>query len=286
MFFANIISMKKIILIIILCICLVSCNNMWFLKQKNVTFVFPPFLENLEAPKVCYWKVQIVREGGRAMSESGENEFVVRGESFCLNVEKNECGAILATPIVKNSIGQEIEFFRPAGILFCAISGGEREICDLDWYSGYTSFLLKTLFEQVDKNHHSEKEVWDYIASFNWKKMEQVILEKKSEYENKGSFYNPWLIECASVTKAIANHNFRATLLSMKNYFEMENLNEGKIYSSFVPENKNIEKNCKILIKQSEVNLISDYNLNAIIVSGDSAQKAKIKYCNMPYKTK
>lgn len=268
--------MKKLFFLMVSLLCFASCHNLVLRGERNVHVVLPNFQceFNENCPRLIGWSVEI-------RSEKRENVFFVEDNEFNIVLDDGEIGFLLAFPIVENVYDEKLSFFKPAGLVFQ--DGIDESEVLLDWYKGYTAFVMKVFIDECKKDELELEEVWNYTGCFNWHKLDLTVEEKILEYDCIGSLYNPWLTSPETVTKCIALHSFRGSYLSMKNYYEFENLNNNEIYSSFVPENKNIEKNHKILIKQSEVNLISDYNLNAIIVSGTSAENAKIKNCRMPF---
>ena len=269
--------MKKLFFPLLSILLFVACSNDYFhFGKEKVHVVLPDFTLEFDetCPQLSGWHVEIY-------SESEIREFFTRDSGFDIYVEKNEVGCVLATPIVKNFAGEDVIFFKPAGNLICEIDFALGNELILDWYKGYCAYLVKVFFDETDLENGHNEETWNVLACFNWFKMIDVMEERVLDCEIKGCFYNPWVIAPETVTRQIALHSFRASHLTMKQYFELENLCDNKIYSSFVPENKNIKKNHKILIKQSEVNLISDYNLDSIIVTGTSV-KYKIKYAGMP----
>lgn len=268
--------MKKLFFLLLGIGLFVACSNTYFqCGKEKVHVVLPDFADGFEdeCPCLSGWHVEIY-------SESEVREFFTRDSGFDIYVERNEAGCVLATPIVKNFNGDDVVFFKPAGNVFCEIDLGLGNDLILDWYKGYCASVMKVFFNETNVDD-DVRGTWDVLACFNWFKMFDVMEERILDCEKKGCFYNPWLIAPETVTRQIALHSFRASHLTMKQYFEIEKLNDNKIYSSFVPENKIIKKNHKILIKQSEVNLISDYNLDSIIVTG-IATKYKIKYAGMP----
>lgn len=271
--------MKKIVFFMILgwnlllgfCSC--SSQVLWF-GEKEVELVLPDFLMEFEqesAPDFAGWHIWVC-------SKNGITDFRSRNKSERLKLNKNEIGSVLAYPVCLNSEGEELEFFKPAGALFYETNDNSLL---LDWYGGLRAWFLKEILEKEMKTG-CENETWvRAVESFNWNKLKQV--QEKMIFEQDWDYiHNPWKMNLEAVLQAIACGSFKANLLNVTNVFEIEAPDEGKCYSEFVPENKNIKKNCKILIKQSEVNLISSYNLNAIIIVGKSAQEYSVKYCRLP----
>ena len=156
---------------------------------------------------------------------------------------------------------------------------------------------MELLYNSASENGHKEKEIQDYIASFNWKKLQQYVSSQISSYEENLSsdselqFYNPWLLDLQTVLEKIAARNFTATALNLKSTFQIsveEKLGNGivsgsdLILSSFVPENQIIQKYSTITLSKNKAAVFSADNLYGVIFTGSSAKNVSIEYVFLP----
>ena len=283
-------------IICILCLLLMSCENsgfpdFLFFEDKTSVCIklpsWPPVDGGIGAayPKLSFWIVEV-----HTPSFTGQYE-CSSAESLTFEVLKNEPLCVTATPVCFNSDGKKVLFFKCAGTVYPfsvhnqfenhnqnAVYGKNNHF-ELTWKNGFTAYLVQSLFRNGKKLSYTAFELRDYISRFNWDKLINYIEEKQSD---ENHFYNPWLCDLKEVLNGIAFGSFKANLLNMKNVFTIDAGENNEILSSYVPENKNIQKKSEILIKKSEVNVFSDYNLNGIIIKGDSVQGLAIEYISLP----
>lgn len=240
--------------------------------QPTVNVSFPQWDSNFTQtvyPKLSGWQIEV-------HGENYDDSFYTE-EGFSVQCEINQPYSILAYPICKDSSGNLVDFFKPAGAVFFG-SSNLTEI-NLDWEAGFAAKVMSLLL----KNANNQQD-FTVVKRFNWQRMEEIIREncRESVIQEEKSFFNPWNLNLNEVTKSIASTTFRSTLLTQKNVFDYELSEPDKIVSSYVPENKNIGKFQRICLKESEVNLISDYNLRGIIVERKAANRIFAYYCALP----
>lgn len=256
-------------------LCVFSCENMNLsFSMKKLRVVLPEFCSYFDerCPDLDGWRIVVC-------SEYGKDDFFISEDFFYVDGNKNITGSVLAYPVCKDSCGNRVLFFEPAGAVF--LNADSNGNLDLKWSEGFVAYVMQCLFESEMKTGEKLSVVSEGIGEFNWAKFDNQIKERVLECEN-GIFYNPWKVDLECLLKAVAARSFRVNLLYLNNMIDFSIPDDMEIWSSYVPENRNIKKKSKILIKQSEVNLISDYNLTAIIIVGKSAEKLSIKRCSMP----
>lgn len=288
--------MKRIyfvIIIILVCFLLSSCDSYLFRgstvfgsEELFVSFVLPAWppsdsgLLSVVYPELSHWIVEVHTPSftGKYDCEPGDNlDFLIT---------RDEPLAITATPVCFDNRKNKVAFFKCAGAVYpftkdsMDLTGEQSELSVvLSWENGFTAFLMQSIFRNGKKLSYNSGELRDYILRFNWNKLINYIEEKQSDEEN---FYNPWLLDIAEVLGGIAYSSFKASFLNQKGVFKLDCGENNLILSSYVPENKNIQKKCRILLKKSDVNVFSDYNFNGIIIKGDSVQKVSIEYISLP----
>ena len=251
-----------------------------FCKETMITLELPvwPPSENgsgsLLYPELVNWIVEV-----HTASFTGKYE-CARGEKICLKVLKNETLSVTATPVCLDAKGRKVCFFKCAGLILPYYKFSESST--LLWFNGFSAHLMQSLFRNGKQLGYDSDELRNYISRFNWNKLEASIDSNLKKCLEDQGFYNPWLLDQTEVLNGIAYGSFKANLLNMKNVLKVDTGQNNEILSSYVPENENIKKNAQILIKKSEVNVFSDYNLNGIMIKGDSVQKLTLEYISLP----
>lgn len=276
---------NKNILIIFICgILSYSCSNSPFEKEEilsgervDVSVIIPEwppaFNGSQEYPQISYWILELNTASNSVTMNCTTLE---REIHFCVN--KNEPVSITALPVSKDSTESKKIFFKCSGGIYPY--GKENTQIVLSWKEGFTAFLMQSMFKSSKKMNYSQEDIKNFISKFNWEKLLNSV-DEKIENQNQEA-YNPWLLNKEEILKGISNGSFSARALKMKEVMEVKIPENQHILSSFIPENEKIEKKSQILIKKSEVNVFSDYNLNGILVKGDSVQNLSIENISLP----
>lgn len=222
--------------------------------------------------------------------------------SISLEVAKNKPLSITATPITLNKNNQPVEFFKCAGAIYPQnyevvknkgkFWQGKKGSINLTWENGFSAQLMQTLYNSAGQNGYDEENIQNFIACFNWKKLQQYIQTQiENQTETQATFYNPWLLDMQTVLEKIAMQGFTATALNLKNTFQIsleeklyrENSgNSVAVMSSFVPENLFIQKYGTISLAKDKTSLFSLDNLYGVIFTGTSAKNVSIEYVFLP----
>lgn len=249
-----------------------------------------------------------------------ENTCDISTTPFSINLEvaKNKPLSITATPITLNKNNQPVEFFKCAGAIYPQnyevvknkgkFWQGNKGNVQMSWENGFSAQLMQTLYDSAAQISYDEQMIQDFIAGFNWKKMQQYIQAQIDSFEENMQtemnmqtnantqatslplFYNPWLLDMQAVLEKIAMQGFTATALNLKNSFQISL--EDKIYcessesiavmSSFVPENQIIQKYGTISLAKDKTSLFSLDNLYGVIFTGTSTKNVSIEYVFLP----
>ena len=256
---------------------------------------WPPSISQDNYPELSKW---IIKIRGENVDEKMEVPLQDCNQ-IILKAEKNKPLCITATPITLNKNNQEVSFFKCAGVVYPQNfeKDDKKGKLQLTWENGFSAYLMELLYNSASENGHKEKEIQDYIASFNWKKLQQYVRGQISSYEENLSsdselqFYNPWLLDLQTVLEKIAARNFTATALNLKSTFQIsveekldsEIATEAEpILSSFVPENQIIQKYGTITIAKNKAAVFSADNLYGVIFTGSSAKNVSIEYVFLP----
>ena len=213
--------MKKISILFALILLgagMASCKNPLD-RTERVMFSLPswPPYECAEFPPLAYWEIRYA--GGTQASR------VIRLEAGVKTVRLEAAAdrplAVIAQPISRHGETNAL-FFKPAGCIW-------PHEGELSWESGFAAFVCMRLYsprgrtsgdtESSDngntsvKSHANETANGAYLATFNWKKLCNVLAEKSADTEHP---YDPWKADTETVCTAIAEHSFGASLLSMK----------------------------------------------------------------------
>lgn len=238
--------------------------------------------------------------------------------SISLEVAKNKPLSITATPITLNKNNQPVEFFKCAGAIYPQnyevvknkgkFWQGNKGNVQMSWENGFSAQLMQTLYDSAAQSSYYEQMIQDFIAGFNWKKMQQYIQGQIDSFEENMQaemniqtnantqatslplFYNPWLLDMQTVLEKIAMQGFTATALNLKNSFQIslkdklyrENSESIAVISSFVPENQIIQKYGTISLAKDKASLFSLDNLYGAIFTGTSAKNVSIEYVFLP----
>lgn len=247
-----------------------SCADGIFTEEK-ILVSFPnwdDYSDRYGVPPNKFWKVAVCKEDGIEWNAVYENEMLV-----C--VKKNRPFCVLAWPMCMNSEGMFIDFFRPIGALYSDVNESGVE---LSWSSGFSAYVMMLVLQ----NAGFSKDGVLCVSRFNWLRFEE-ILEKNSLNLEEGDYcYNPWNLDLESIISSIAHNSFRVSLLNLGKLLYVEEDGYRDFFSSYMPENEFLQKKGRICLKQSEVNLISDYNLKGIILYGKSEKNLSVKYISLP----
>lgn len=213
--------MKKISILFALILLgagMASCKNPLD-KTEAVTFSLPPWppYECAEFPPLAYWEIRYAgsAEAGRVIRlEAG-------AKTLTLEAAADRPLAVIAQPISRHGETNAL-FFKPAGCIW-------PHEGELSWESGFAAFVCMRLYSPRGrtsgdtessnngntsiKSHANETANGAYLATFNWKKLCNVLAEKSADTEHP---YDPWKTDTEAVCTAIAEHSFGTALLSMK----------------------------------------------------------------------
>ena len=308
--------------------------------------VWPPFEDAIQSqaetwpcqstyPKLAKWIIRIRGEDvdekmevfvdGLDGSESNavglnENTCDISTTPFSINLEvaKNKPLSITATPITLNKNNQPVEFFKCAGAIYPQnyevvknkgkFWQGNKGNVQMSWENGFSAQLMQTLYDSAAQSSYDEQMIQDFIAGFNWKKMQQYIQGQIDSFEENMQaemnmqtnadtqatslpiFYNPWLLDIQTVLEKIAMQGFTATALNLKSTFQIslkdklyrENRELIAVMSSFVLENQIIQRYGIISLAKDKESLFSLDNLYGAIFTGTSAKNVSIEYVFLP----
>ncbi len=238
--------------------------------------------------------------------------------SISLEIAKNKPLSITATPITLNKNNQPVEFFKCAGAIYPQnyevvknkgkFWQGNKGNVQVTWKNGFSAQLMQTLYDSTGLSGYDEEKVQDFIARFNWKKLQLYIQAQIDSFEDNMQaemniqanadtqaatlpvFYNPWLLDMQTVLEKIAMKGFTATALNLKNSFQIslkdklyrDNNELIAVMSSFVPENQIIQKYGTISLAKDKASLFSLDNLYGVIFTGTSAKNVSIEYVFLP----
>ena len=155
----------------------------------------------------------------------------------------------------------------------------------LSWTSGYVAYLMRSLIKAAEASGYRGPYVSQYIGSFNWLKLIQVLEQKQQEALEAEDFYNPWHLDTQQVLEAIAYENFTAVKLKMSGVFSMEL--EFPVYSSYVPENEFcgpvefFEKGV-VTVPKNRISLFALSQNMALMIYGDCEKKVSLEFISMP----
>ncbi len=249
-----------------------------------------------------------------------ENSCNISGKEISINLEvaKNKPLSITATPITLNKNNQPVEFFKCAGAIYPQnfevlknkgkFWQGNKGNVQMTWENGFSAQLMQTLYDSAAQSSYDEQIIQDFIAGFNWKKLQQYIQGQIDSFEenmqaemniqtNENTqatslpmFYNPWLLDMQTVLEKIAMQGFTATALNLKSSFQIslkdklhrDNSELIAVMSSFVPENQIIQKYGTISLAKDKASLFSLDNLYGVIFTGTSAKNVSIEYVFLP----
>ena len=260
--------------------------------------------------------------GGDESNANGLNESNcnISGKLFSISLEvpKNKTLSITATPITLNKNNQPVEFFKCAGAIYpqnyeVVKNKGKfwqdnKGNVQVSWENGFSAQLMQTLYDSAAQSSYDEQMIQDFIARFNWKKLQQYIQAQIDSFEenmqtemhmqtNENTqatslpmFYNPWLLDMQTVLEKIAMQGFTATALNLKSTFQIsledkidcESSELIAVMSSFVPENQIIQRYGTISLAKDKASLFSLDNLYGVIFTGTSAKNVSIEYVFLP----
>lgn len=250
---------------------LLSCKLDCFPEDANQILIQLPrwdlVQEEYHLPALCGWKIRIG-------DSDGFDEFVHYSGDLWHEFKRNKAACVLAYPLVKDAYGNFVDFFKPAGALAYDATGG---VLELGWENAVSAFVMMRLVELAEGCNCKVN-----LERFNWRKFNDFLLINYCDGEGE-KFYNPWNLDLERIVGYIAGSSFRVSFLQDSNTFWYEtDCYRNEIISSFIPENKNIQKNHGIRLKQSEVNLISDYNMEGIIVIRKSEKNLSVRQTSLP----
>lgn len=185
-------------------------------------------------PALSKWLVTI-------QTQSEQKKFYTTEKTVSLSVKKNEIFAITAQPVTKNK-NDETLFFMPAGIILPTSDNNT-----LSWEEG---FLADIFCRTAQLNFP--------VENFNWKKAQESITKKLSAQSTV--FYNPWLCSKEKIIGKIIKGSFKESYLNPSSVINLDFSEEKilpiaekfQIISSFIPENKNIEKEKCVSVQKNE----------------------------------
>lgn len=262
-------------------------------------------------PAVSRWHIKI--EG-----EDCSEDFFVEDSKFYVSLKTNRLTGITAFPLTEGSSvsgetsgekngnfvvdsktcdgdfvagdKKEVLFFCCAGTVlpYCDFCENEFFEISLNWEDGFCAYVLQKVFEGAFK---SRSESSDFVTKFNWKKMIETVRSKieasELEFEcgdnNKGIFYNPWLLDLETVVQKITDGSFTVSCLGVKSVLSIDCAEAGKyLVSAFVLENAVIQKYGRVCIKRSGINLFMTDNSKGVMITGNKEKNLSVRSVYMP----
>lgn len=271
--------------IVVYALAFTSCKTYFEdLEYEEITFYFPEL--NLYSTKnqeqndivVSRWLVEIY-------SKDYDTKFFTTEKSVSVKVQKNEPLCILASPITAFSTKDntetaffETQIFKPAGTIYPYSPETQNQLL---WEKGFSATVMKLLWNSKKENNYNSNYVNNFIASFNWKKFQEVQ-DKKNQQE----FYNPWHIDLQPLLEELCAKEFSSSFLTTKGVysFPLETYfkNAKTVYSLYVPENKIINEHRIFFAKKNELNSFLVDNFCVGVVSFDSIKNVSITNVSVP----
>ena len=287
--FINNIWLNKLgFVIVVLVFNFTSCKTYFEnLEYEELTFYFPDFnlysAQNNEQNDIVVsrWLVEIY-------SKDYDTKFFTTEKSVSVKVQKNEPLCILASPITTFStkdnadIGSipffETQIFKPAGTIYPYSPETQNQLL---WEKGFSATVMKLLWNSKKETNYDTNYINNFIASFNWKKFQEVQDEK-----NQQEFYNPWHIDLQPLLEELCAKEFSSSFLTTKGVysFPLETyFKDAKtVYSLYVPENKIINEQKIFFAKKNELNSFLVDNFCVGVVSFDSIKNVSITNVSVP----
>lgn len=234
-----------------------------------------------ELPNLLYWRVQMYAPNEGIFYNT---ELPPQSTGEKLRVKKNSPFYVCAFPVTGDSQKPQ-QFFKCAGAVYPWECSGVDGQIQLSWTSGYVAYLMRSLIKAAEASGYRGPYVSQYIGSFNWLKLIQVLEQKQQEALEAEDFYNPWHLDTQQVLEAIAYENFTAVKLKMSGVFSMEL--EFPVYSSYVPENEFcgpagfFEKGV-VTVPKNRISLFALSQNMALMIYGDCEKKVSLEFISMP----
>lgn len=146
---------------------------------------------------------------------------------------------------------------------------------ELTWEDGFVAYIMERLF-MGSYSYYKKPEVVKYIAGFNWIRFQMEIRKKCDEG------YNPWLIDAENLLTSIAYKNFNTYSINLKDATSVSCDSIQNLLCSYVPYNKKISEKSEIWLKESEVNVFSDYNLYNVMISANNGTVRALENVSLP----
>jgi len=269
-------------LLLLICSAFLGCSNsLNDLQMKELIFKMPDCTffdeENIE---ITRWEVEV-------QSVDKEMNYFVGNDTkwFKLDVPSNYPVSVTVRPLIQYSFSEscEISFYKTSGGIFPYDFDKSQNFILLSWENGFTAYLMQQLY----KGDTPRKQTAEFIQSFNWKKLEEKIMEKTEAWTIKDeAFYNPWLCDIDKILDAISGKSFTATLLNNSKCKSLKldsYINEPNaiIHSSYIPENQFIKTNGKITIETTKNNFFT-YDDYCLVITGSSSKNVSTAIVNLP----
>lgn len=259
--------MRKIILLLLLVLPVGICSCELFSKDETVEFELPQWPDYL--PELQSWQVEVL-DTGKPAQQIHKFTLSPHARSLSLKVDKNRPCGLLLTPLTSP------RFFKPAGTVYPYSQ-------KITWSGGYSANLVKTISQAVLQNGYTSAFVKDYISSFNWEKLLQ-LLEQMEESPD----YNPWLLDNQSILEGIAGHSFSANKVKMTQTISLSL--DFKVFSSYVPQNFQLLQASQILVsvKINEPGLFllpesqNSSEARGLLISAASAKNISLEFISLP----
>lgn len=254
---------------IFICVSCKICNNEC--QVENVCFVLPDWnsYESYGFPEISRWKIEI-----NTCNES--REFFLSETDFILPVQKNIPFCVLASPITfagdeKNKY--ETSFFYPAGCLY-PYDKKSCEVIYLEWETGFLAKIMQNLIMNKNNFEILSEDLEIYLASFNWKKAEQIINEKiaSSLISEEEAVFNPWQIDSLKLLENICKkkiiksnfdisntYDFQIEEIKLDENYSSDSVNSDfeNILSAFVLENLYLSEKKRIFLSKGKKAVLS-----------------------------
>lgn len=252
-----------------------SCKNILNISDRETIYISLPQWPPEDCckdfyPELSCWEIVIRGE------DFSRSFFTTSG--FSLSVPKNSLVAITAQPITKNSLGEENEFFKPAGLIY------PFNYRDFSWAGGFTASLIQNLFKykNYDKNSNlTSAQINSFISSFNWNKLHNIVFSKS---ENSLISYNPWLLNRGRLVERLTKGEFSSNYLNISSQVTSTKSSQSIILSSYIPENEFIYSSNKIPLKKGEKLLFYTGPDSGIFITYLSSKKVSVETVKLPIK--
>lgn len=252
-------------------------------ESENLTVQLPvwPPSKTTDYPELSRWKITID-------TPTDSFCFFTTASSFTFSFEKNYPSSILAEPITILSDGRETLYFHPSGVIY-PYSDINNHSINLSWKDGFLAQCMHKIISSKKETGIYEEHLKTFLASFNWKKAQDVIDKKiyESKISSEKACFNPWLIDEVQLLENLCYGNFKSSFLNITGIFNLtldEILPEQDFtpISSFIPENEVLKEKLTISLKKNQLYFLSNGNSMGVVILYKSAKNISKEYIHMP----